>query len=350
MAVKKILTQVNGIQQEINADDTTETLLDGIAASGATSERNKVINPDFAIDQIYNGAVAEGRYNLWFDPWYVGARAGAVDDIVRAQRITLDNYEGTNGRTGLAFGFTAEPTDPSVVRQIQVYQRIEGVQTLAGSFATFSFMLDIPDPDAVSELAFFYMQYRGSGGVGRSTLLTPVAGRNRYTATVFLPAVTVSATELARRSNLEVSVRITTSSAQVFQLTDAQLEEGKVATPIARRNPTLELSMVQRFLTVIEATAAREGFGTAKCNTAAVAYATFNLMPPMRAAPSVSIEGTLARLDGANFRSVSAYSSAAAAVTLSITSVQNEAFVVGNALALAKGSGGFRMILAARLT
>jgi hypothetical protein len=87
------------------------------------------------------------------------------------------------------------------------------------------------------------------------------------------------------------STNLSSSGNSVFRLTGVQLESGSVATPYEMQIYSDQLARCQRYYLIVTPASGVTGAGF--CNTATQAYSLNRMQTTMRAAPTVSITGTI---------------------------------------------------------
>lgn len=242
-----VQTSADGNSANFQINGITRAVLDASGFSQGTplSFRNKIINGDMRISQrgaSFNNPV-DGAYTL--DRWPI-------------------YYDGTAGNFAVFQNFStafadAQPElfwDQTVAgtggTRRQIYQKIEGVSTLAGQTVTLSFTALQANIPSLNILA---VQYFGTGGSPSSTVstafptLTMSGGstRTRYSVTVTLPAISNKTKGTNKDDWLGIVFNLPVNATFQFSLTDVQLEAGSEQTPFEQRPIGLELSLCQRY-------------------------------------------------------------------------------------------------------
>lgn len=192
-------------------------------------------------------------------------------------------------------------------------QRIESVLTLAGQTATLSFWAKA---DASKNIAVEFFQSFGTGGspsasvsgIGVTTFALTTSWQ-RFSVTVSIPSITGKTLGTINDSfnvnywfdagsSLNARTNSLGQQSGTFDIANAQLEAGSVATPFEQRPVGMELALCQRYYEQIGETAGTDlvlgGVATAGGQ---LAYCNFNYKVTKRFAAVVSKNGTWAVLN-----------------------------------------------------
>lgn len=222
-----------------------------------TSSRNKIINGDFSINQRALNSTGTTSSGYGFDRWAFYKVGGTV--TYSAQSFTPGTcptgYESANFARVVSTGQSAT-TD-----QVQFYQGIEDVRTLAGQTVTISFWAKAAS--GTPKVAIALDQAFGSGGsayvnnyVGQATL---GSSWTRYSFTYTMPSITGKTVGtgnasyliiyLSAGSNFNASTGSLGIQNNTFDFWGVQVEEGSTATPFNTATGTLqgELAACQRY-------------------------------------------------------------------------------------------------------
>lgn len=273
----------------------------GAVAPLSRGSRNVIINGDFSVNQRGYLSTTNGGYchDRWLLAPYDGtitymATPAALGELPESARSYASIQ--TTGAT-LAAGYT------------QWVNRLEGVKTLSGKWVTLSFWAK----GAVDRLnvGFHFTQVFGTGGSPSASVRTALPmvtiGTTwaRYSMTGFLPSITglttgtagndyvncVFWTSAGRDQPLPGPVGIQNSTIHIWGV---QLEEGQVATTFEQKPYAMELRACQRYYQKWQQPPLKGVTGSTT-----VGRLGMMLPVPMRAAPTLTITGTLNVYDGA---------------------------------------------------
>jgi hypothetical protein len=212
-------------------------------------------------------------------------------------------------------------TSPTGASANTLYQRIEDVNSFAGSIITFSFYARA---DATRTVNLNIVQDFGTSGssqVGATgTAITVTTTMQRFSYTVAIPSIigkTVGA-----NSFLLMEFQFPVNTTSTIEMTGVQVELGSLATPFKRAGGTIqgELAACQRYyqrITAFGAFGLVSSQGTAQSTT--VARIPFPLKVSMRVTPATIDSANIILNDGANV---------VAAGTLSLAGDNSEAMAV----------------------
>lgn len=318
------MTLANG---EPGWDTDTKTLWigDGVTPGGIPvtslqlSFKNKLINGNFDWWQRGTSLAAATGKRYIADRW---ATAGTGTTMAPSlQAFTL--------------GQTAVPYEPAqfhrcVVASVagvgnaaQMSQYIEGVRTFAGRTATLSFWAKA---DAAKNMAVEFYQSFGSGGspspvntgIGVTTCAL-TTNWQKFTITVAVPSIagkTIGTTGddsfalnlwFDAGSNYNARTNSLGQQSGTFDIAQMQLEDGAVATSFEIRPPAIEQMLCYRFYRKL-ANVARTSLPMGMCFSTTSVLCTPAFAVDMRAAPSVTLNGTWRALMNGSSNPVSSFS------------------------------------------
>lgn len=274
-----------------------------VRGRGITSDlgpfRNKFINPDFSIDQRAGGTrtVAPNSSTFVADRWifYNGTNQAATVDLARA---SLGTILSPSGGTHIRISFATAPTSGAV----ELFQRIENVETLSGRKATITAFVRGPDGVALN---VFASQHFGTGGTPSETVYTAGATgafsndssiANRRFGVLNVPSVAGKTRGSNANDNLRAGLSFTPRVTGPFLIDDISIVEGDASfeqDPTSRRHPSQELALCQRYFWRIWGSSVWL-IGNKAAGSGAVRRASFQLPVPMRARPSISVSGNAA--------------------------------------------------------
>lgn len=204
-----------------------------------TAFKNKIINGNFQVWQRGTSFTVAPNSSIYTaDRWLVQNNSNQPAIIEYKADVMY------NGRilTRMKISQPTVPTTGSVV----IIQRIEDVNTLAGKYATASFLCASNDTQTIN---YALTQRFGSGGsadVYTSINIPYIANDvQRLYATLNVPSV--DAKTIKSNSYLEFAITFTIRSTNAITFTQVQLEEGSIATPFEQRPVGVELALCQRY-------------------------------------------------------------------------------------------------------
>ena len=259
--------------------------------------RNFVHNGTFAVQQRGAGPwTANGSYTA--DRWKIFVSASTLSVSIATGNDTARNQIGDEAVAWLLGGAvtgTAGAGDYAIVQQL-----IENVRRLAGKSVTVSFWAAASSGSP--KLGVSLDQNFGTGGSpsavvngnGQSVTLSS-STYARYSLTFSVPSI--SGKTLGTDGNDHTALTLWYSAGSIFNtrsgnvgvqtatiyLWGVQLEIGSVATPLAKRDPTDELALCQRFYQV------GTMFGSGYQNAGQNFQLGSNLPVQMRVAPTVTL-------------------------------------------------------------
>lgn len=211
------------------------------SAAGTGFFRNKLIN----------GA---------FDVWQRGTSFSAVTPI-----FTADRWFVTHAGSALVASYTRldaagvwgeakyyirlARTSGSGMTQHSFTQRIEGVETLQGSKATFSF--DCRDVNGAQTIGVRLVQNFGSSGSADVTIasqsVSVPTGSTPQRRSVTFDIPSIAGKTIGANNYLALIIDLPLGGNFQIDISNAQLEAGAVATPFERRPPGQELLLCKRY-------------------------------------------------------------------------------------------------------
>jgi hypothetical protein len=285
--------------------------IDAGFAAISPAYRNKIRNGDMGIAQRGAGPWTGDVYGL--DGWY--ALSSGSKSIARSARqlptVALGPISGyflgcTTSGQAAASDFTS------------VQQKIENVATFSGQQVTLSFLAF--SASGTPKIGIEVQQGFGTGGSPSADVITTISAvtisttLTRYNVTFTVPSVigktlgsngndylmiwfwmSAGTTYTARSSGIGVQNN-------TIYITDVQLEAGSVATEFERLPQQVQLAWCQRYFTRTPDNFAGGSvapclpLGTAASNTVVAVPIVYPV--PMRAAPAILINGTIACNDG----------------------------------------------------
>jgi hypothetical protein len=263
--------------------------------------RNVLINGSFEINQRnFSSTTANGTYG--FDRWFLrsndtlatySSQAFAVGDLEAAGAIAR-NYARI-----VTSGQTAANT-LTILRQ-----SVEGVRTLAGKTATYSFWAKAASGSPKITVSF--TQFFGGGSANVETVAIPQTLSTswaRYSFTINVPSIAGKTIGSGGFDALVTSIFVSAGTdyplvgfgiqSNTFDIWGVQLEEGSVATAFSRAATTLqgELAACERYFQVITG----QTFSGANAN---VVYGALPFRTQMRTGPSAALSAPMVVTDSA---------------------------------------------------
>jgi hypothetical protein len=270
--------------------------------------RNKIINGGFDVWQRATSFTDWGSFAYLVDRMRIGY------DGTPATGRTLTQQVFTPGQTDVPEGdpkYYAQYAFPSVGTPTN-YLRwdIEGVRTLAGKKATFSFWARVPSGTMTIGVAI--CQEFGSGGSPSAgvypaqTNYTVTTTWQKFVYTTTIGSIVGKTIGTNNDDRIWPAVWFPTNAAGTVQLSNFQLEEGGIATPFEKRPYGLELALCQRYFLPV-------AYQSLTCGAYAAGSCSFRSIINMRAAPTYSSTATTIEAVGVATPTISAtynYSSA----------------------------------------
>jgi hypothetical protein len=241
--------------------------------------------------------------NGGFDVWQRGTSFGATTPV-----FTADRWFVTHAGSALTTSYVRQDA-VGVWGQAKYYirlartagsgmtlhsftQRIEGVETLSGTKATFSF--DCRDLNGARTVGVRLVQNFGSGGssevsIASQSVSIPSADiPQRRSVTFDIPSI--AGKTIGASNYLALIIDLPLGENFQIDLSNAQLEEGSVATPFERRHIGFETQLCQRFYRrYISSGNQYTAVGSGVTGSASQLFRFgFPLSPQMRSSPSAS--------------------------------------------------------------
>ena len=243
---------------EIDSVQTNSLEVNGEAVSGG-SNPNLLINGNFDIWQRGTSQVNTSGYasdDRWFNA-YTGPSTTCSQQSFTIGQTDVPNNPDYYSRTVVTLD--AASASFFVAKQ----QRIESVKTLSSKTATLSFWAKA---NASKDLTTEFVQYFGTGGSPSSTVTTIgvtthslTTSWQKFTVTADIPSISGKTLGTAGDDFLQVNFwfyagadynsRTNSIGYQdgTFDIAQAKLEEGSVATPFIPRPIAEELALCQRY-------------------------------------------------------------------------------------------------------
>ena len=236
-----------------------KTFQDGLIPPSSMMFRNKLINGGFDIWQrgTSQTSTGYGSDDRWFN-----LQAGSTKTASR-QTFTLGQTDVPGNPTYFARTVAVLAGSPASSDYVLKSQRVEDVETFAGQTCTFSFWAKA---DASKNIAVEFGQYFGTGGSPSSsvtglgvTTCALTTSWQRFSITVTLPSISGKTLGTNNDSYLDVRWWFSAGSdfnartnslgnqAGTFDVANAQLESGSIATPFEQRPIQAELNLCQRY-------------------------------------------------------------------------------------------------------
>jgi hypothetical protein len=205
--------------------------------------RNRLINGDMRVSQRGTSFVSPAASSYTLDRWRISY------DGTGAFGVYPMDFNLTNPPARAAFRWQ-QTGAISGCSYRQVQQHIEGVETLAGQTATFSFSVYVVS-GSISITPALYQVF-GTGGSPSADVSIPgtpitCTGQARYSQTFAVPTTSGKTRGTNFNDNLIAYFKLPTTGTFDVYIWDVQLEEGAVATPFERRPIQTELALCQRY-------------------------------------------------------------------------------------------------------
>lgn len=211
--------------------------------------KNRIINGDFNIWQRGTTFTnpADGSYTA--DRFQIGVSGTPTTYTVSRQAFTagaapVAGYEGS-------FFYRSAQTTLGTLTNVDFWQKIEDVRTLAGQTVTLSFWAKA---DSTRNLGLYVAQNFGSGGSGTTFPLdrtgTPVSVTSSWQRFSFSFTMTsVSGKTIGANSYVQVAFRQAAAAGYVLDIWGVQIEVGSIATPFETASGSIqgELALCQRY-------------------------------------------------------------------------------------------------------
>jgi hypothetical protein len=208
--------------------------------------KNRLINGDMRVSQRGNVAInGNGNYYGGADRWMVSFSGFAT---VASSVHTAGTLNGSNTTTS---GLVQEvgATTTTGAGNIAFVQRIEAANCvgLGGKPITFSFSMLHDAVGTLSPTINFYKPNATDNFTGITFLTGVAASLPSGTLTKFAFTATLPQADIAGGLEVRIAFPLGAVSGRYFQIADAQLEIGTVATPLEYRPYPVELAMCQRY-------------------------------------------------------------------------------------------------------
>jgi hypothetical protein len=211
--------------------------------------RNKLINGGFDIWQRGTSFSNWSSFSYLVDRWRIGY------DGTPANGRTLTRQSFALGQTDILDGdptYYMEYTFPNCgTPSNYIRQDIEGVRTLAGKRATFSFWARTTT--GTMSISAFIAQEFGTGGspsagvYPAATSYTATTTWQKFVFTTTMPSISGKTLGTNGDDRMWPAVLFPPNVAGTIQLANMQLEEGSIATPFEKRPIGTELALCQRY-------------------------------------------------------------------------------------------------------
>ncbi|OHV85809.1 hypothetical protein [Ensifer sp. LCM 4579] len=244
--------------------------------------RNKIINGNFDVWQRSTNLTGTGGY-LAADRWYVNG-SGATVSLGRVIINHGDLPVDARARARL----TAQTADDNV----GIWQKIEGVRTLAGRKATLTFWHRSNTGSLPTGLRAFIKQKFGTGGTPNADVTVFVPGTipvttawTKFSAVIDVPSVAGLTLGSNGDDHLQVSIENAANETFVLDIAHVSLVEGDATgedDPFSPRHPQQELSLCQRYYQ-------RRGLGIVGHASTATQVRFAGFLREMRATPAAAL-------------------------------------------------------------
>lgn len=241
-------TTTPGLLRQRNAANT-DWILIGILDTegfGLIRNKNKAINGNFDIWQRGVGGFTVAQ-EFGADRWKHGSGgtfSASRQDFILGQTDVPGEPE---------FFWRNDTTVAGAATATLIRQRIEGVRTLAGQTATFSFWAK---NDSVKNFQILIIQSFGTGGspapsggiVALNASQSIGTTWTKYTFTVSLPSIAGKILGTDDNDYLEMLIQETSSfSTFTLDIAQVQFEKGSIATEFDKRHISVELELCRRY-------------------------------------------------------------------------------------------------------
>jgi len=295
-----------------NTQLATTSFVANTAGDGTTSValRNKFINGDFRLWQRGTTISNPGSTAYTADRWALNYDGSGATRVISLQSGAEDT-DGSFIPQTLNFSVSAAGSGGSY---LQLYQRIEDVNTLNGKNITISGKVFNNGSSTVTMPYIGYQQYFGSGGSAAvssySSPITLLPGQWTVIKETFALSSTVGKT-LVSPHYIEVDFGLPPNTLFNLTFSRLQFEGGSVATPFELRPIELETSLCQRYFYAPLVWGWELGLGVATATNSVVV--PIHLPAMMRANPTLSSSG----ISGTNLQFSGGITSNPTAVTVS---------------------------------
>jgi hypothetical protein len=267
------------------------TFAGSVSAPNTFGFKNRIINGKFQIAQRgTSGTAGNGlptttatypSVDRWF-AYYTGAA------------VTVAQVSGSGNNKNLI-----QATGAASVTAIGIGQRIEAVNCydLAGQTVTLSASIANSLLTTVTWTAY----YAGSTDVWTSS--TQIATGTFTVSSTLTTYSTQISIPSAATTGLQIIFSVGSQTSGTFQIGNAQLELGSIATPFDQRNYGTELGLCQRYYAKYTSLATYSGFGNGVFSSSTGGAFEFKLPITMRSGPTISISN-LAAYDGSSILAI----------------------------------------------
>lgn len=301
----------------LNIDSTNVN----IVASAPLTLRNKVINGAFDVWQRNTSISDPSGNGFSADRWQISFNGTGATRTISRQNFALGQTEVPgNPKYFLKFLQSVAGSGGSFN---QLFQRIEGVETLSGQTVTLSFYAKAAA--AGSTIDARARQHFGTGGspsadvVTLGGIATLTTGWQRFQFTFALPSILGKVLGTSNTDRLQIELLCPFNTTFDIDIADVQLEAGPAATPFERKTYGDELRACQRYYYRLTSVGSGYNFvkyGTGFSSSATTFKVSVQLPTTMRISPS-SID-TAAASNFAIFDGVSNYAASAIALDQSV--------------------------------
>ena len=299
-----------------------------LASRASVPRKNYIINGDFDIWQRGTSFTATG-YSA--DRW--GSRQLTSTTTFSRQSFTLGQTDVPNNPE---YFFRANITS---IGSAQMYQMIEGVESLSGETVTLSFYAKAGS--AVSLNGISLRQNFGYGGAPSASTLVNFPNSNaslttswqKFAFSIVVPSVSGKTLGTSGTDSLELLFQPPSTSLATIDIAQVQLEKGSVATGFEYRPIGEELALCQRYYERISmAGQANGGYASGYCQTTTSAKFIITVSP--KRAPhteTFSAVGDFFVQDTTN--------RATTAISFSSASPPNSALLIATTTGMTAGAG-----------
>ena len=275
--------------------------------AGVVGRKNAFINGNFDIWQRATSQTASQYGSA--DRWRYSI-SGSTQAVSR-QAFTLGQTDVPNNPK--YYSRTVVSSVAGAGNLVVMNQRIEGIETFAGTTATLSFWAKA---DASKNIAIEFYQNFGTGGspstavsgIGVTTVALTTSWA-KHTVSVAIPSINGKTLGTNGNDNLQVSIWLDAGSnynaptnslgqqSGTFEFSQVQIEAGSVATEFEPRSVGQELALCQRYF---QSTGVLAFFNVARYSTGSSGLPLnfLHFENEMRASPTLSTTGTFSTAAG----------------------------------------------------
>lgn len=330
-----------------------------ISLDGAFGFRNRVINPSGQINQIGSGTAADGTY--WFDQW---VQLNQSNPVTPSQLTNVENGTPYMMRTTQSnasaqrFGILQPIESANIIDTrgstvtLSARVRMSASTTIRYAIVEWTGTADSPTKNVV--LNWTSATFTAGNFFISTTTTICGTGSTALTANT-LTTVTLSCTVSGSMNNLHVFFWTDSTQAQnvTFDVGKVQLEVAAAATPLAFRAIQQEMALAQRYLYVVQGSAAGTGILVMQAFNTGTAFGGLSFPVPMRIAPTLSVSATTdfntVQAGGGASDNCSALTATSASVSNTRVTCTSANLVAGNATIFQAGSSSARMKFSAQL-